>query len=82
MGKLKLFFLKLFGFKPNVWYLKKIQTGDALICEMEPEEFDSKVARGKYDVPVIDGEAVTYLTTPAYPIIVKRKGKVPKDYFK
>lgn len=51
-----------------------------MVAEMDSEEFDDMANRSKAFVPIIDGHAYIYLETSSYPIIVKRKDKVPDGY--
>jgi hypothetical protein len=68
--------------KSDIWHLKKVSMIDYMLCVMEDKEFDGIVEDNRFTVPVIDGVAYVYLSTPAYPIIVMRKSKVSSSYGK
>ena len=72
---------RLIRSKPEVWHLTQEKSGDAICCVMDSKDFDERVKdQPGCTIPVIDSSAYTYIATPAYPIIVRRRDRVPKDW--
>ena len=60
--------------------LKEWKEG-VMCCEATDKEFDNYILNdfgSVVVVPVVDGVAITYLATPAYPIVIVRVGATTK----